>query len=259
MSSRLIALDKQPGMRLVRVGETWRLPFAKILIKVTGPEATMACQDYQLCDGLKAEIYVKFHGVQAIWDEKLTMEGWVFMLVDTKNAFNEINQTGILWTVHNLCPSGYCFVFNCYYRWSSLVLGNRNETASFLNSREVVMQGDPLEMISYGIGILPLIKNLKWEIHDVTQTWYTDYAGSLGTFVKIETYFNSLTLQGLGGGYHPKSSKSILIVHPENIKVGKVFGERHGFKVCTGARYLGGYIGDNQSKSDRLREHTLMM
>ena len=54
MSGRLIALDKQPGVRLVGVGETWRRLFANIVIKVTGPESTMARQDDQLCAGLKA-------------------------------------------------------------------------------------------------------------------------------------------------------------------------------------------------------------
>ena len=45
MSVRLIAIDKQPGVRPVGVGETWRRLFAKIILKVVGPEATMACQD----------------------------------------------------------------------------------------------------------------------------------------------------------------------------------------------------------------------
>ena len=37
-------------------------------------------------------------------------------------------------------------------------------------------------MIAYRISILPLIKNLKWEIPDVAQTGYADNAGVLGTF-----------------------------------------------------------------------------
>ena len=36
-----------------------------------------------------------------------------------------------------------------------------------------------------------------------------------------------------------------------------MFGARHRFRVCTGARYLGGYIGDDKSKRDWLRERTL--
>ena len=49
------------------------------------------------------------------------------------------------------------------------------------------MQGDPLAMITYGIGILSLIKNLKWEIPDVTKPWYADDTGALGTFERLET------------------------------------------------------------------------
>ena len=112
-------------------------------------------------------------------------------------------------------------------------------------------------MITYGIGILTLIKNLKREIPDVTHPWYADDAGSLGMFTRLETYFDLLTRQGLGRGYHSKPSKSVLIVHLENIEAGKVFGRSHGFKVCTSARYLGGYIGGDESKRDWLRERTL--
>ena len=54
-------------------------------------------------------------------------------------------------------------------------------------------QGDPLAMIAYGIGILPLIKNPKRAIPDVTQPWYTDDAGDLGTFARLDTYFDLLT------------------------------------------------------------------
>ena len=60
------------------------------------------------------------------------------------------------------------------------------------------MQGDPISMIEYGIDNLPFIKNLRQEIPDVTQPWYADNARALGMFVKIETYFNSLTRQGMG-------------------------------------------------------------
>ena len=72
--------------------------------------------------------------------------------------------------------------------------------ASFLHSKEGVSQGDPFTMIAYGIGILPLIKNLKWDIPDVIQTSYADKAGALGTFARIETYFDSLSYQDPGCG-----------------------------------------------------------
>ena len=99
MSCRLIALEKQPGVRPVGVGETWRRLFSKTVLKVTVPEETMACQDDQLCVGLKAGIDGTIHGVQAQWDKNSSTEEYFFKLVDAKNAFNDINLVGILWMV----------------------------------------------------------------------------------------------------------------------------------------------------------------
>ena len=158
-----------------------------------------------------------------------------------------------MWTIRHLCPSGASFVLNCYRHWSSLVLCNNNGIDSFLHSKEGVTQGDPLEMIVYGFGILPLINKLKRDILDVTQTWYADDARALGTFAIIETYLNLLTCQGPGRGYYPEPSKSVLIVHPKNIKDRKELGTSNGCKVCKSARYLGGYIRDNESKRNWLR------
>ena len=181
---------------------------------------------------------------------KFVYGGMFFLLVDVKNAFNVINRVGMLWMVLHLWPSGDSFVFNYYRHWPSIVLQNRYGKASILHSIEAMKQGYLLVMIAYGIGILPLINNLKQEIPDVTQPWYADNAGALGTFTILETYFDSLTRQGPVQGYHPDPAKSVLIVRPENLEAGKVFVARHGFWVCTGAHYLGGYIGEDESKRD---------
>ena len=98
-------------------------------------------------------------------------------------------------------------------------------------------------MIIYIIGTPRTYENLKRELPDVNRPWYADNSGALGTLSIIGTYLNSLTRQDPGHGYHPKPLKSVQIVHLENIEAGKVFGARHKFKVCTGARYLGGYTG----------------
>ena len=69
MSGCLIVIDKQPGIRPVGVGETWQHIFANIVLEVTGPEATMTCQDDQLCAGLKELIDGVIHGVQDLWEK----------------------------------------------------------------------------------------------------------------------------------------------------------------------------------------------
>ena len=43
-------------------------------------------------------------------------------------------------------------------------------------------------------------------------------------------------------------------MHPNNPEAGKWFVLRHGFKVCMGTRYLGGYIRDNKSKHYWMKE-----
>ena len=106
-----------------------------------------------------------------------------------------------------------------------------NGTANIIHSREGTVQGDPLVMIAYGIGMLPLIRNLKRAIPDVTQPWYADDTGDLDTFARIDTYFYLLTRQGLGRGYQPKPSKIVLIVRPKNLKAEKAFNACHGFRV----------------------------
>ena len=119
------------------------------------------------------------------------------------------------------------------------------------------MQGDPLAIIAYGIGIIPLFNYLKREIHGFTQPNYANNARAYDMFARLETYFYSLTCLGPVRDYHRKLTKSVLLILPENIETGKLFGRRHRFRVCMGARYLGGYIGGDKSKHDWLRERTL--
>ena len=86
---RLIVLDKQSGVHPVGVGETWQRIFAIIFPKVTGPEATMACQDDQLCAGLKSGIDGAVHGVQALWGGKRNYGGLVILAHISKECVQQ--------------------------------------------------------------------------------------------------------------------------------------------------------------------------
>ena len=199
MSGRLISLDKRSGACLVGVRETWWYIFDNCVLRVTVPKATNACQDEHICSGLNVVIDGVVQWVKYIWNKKLSTEYWGFLLVDANNALNVINWILMLWTVWHLWPSWACF-FSCYRHWSLIVLQNGNGMASFLHSMEDVMQGDPLYMVTYGIGVLPLIKCLKVAYPDFTQPWYVYHDGGLGTFDNIGSYFNSLKPFGPGRG-----------------------------------------------------------
>ena len=64
MSGLPIALDELPVVRPVGIGETWRRLFDKCMLKVMGPDATHACNDDQLCVGLKSLIDGELYGVR---------------------------------------------------------------------------------------------------------------------------------------------------------------------------------------------------
>ena len=80
MSGRLIALDNLPSVHPVCVGETWRQIFANWVLKITGPEATHACKDDQLCTGLKVVIGGAVHGVNLFGTLALPRKIGVFYL-----------------------------------------------------------------------------------------------------------------------------------------------------------------------------------
>ena len=69
MSGWLITLDKQPGIRPVRVGETWLRLMSKCLLKVAGPEAKSACGTTQLAGGLEAGIEGAIHVMRVLFEE----------------------------------------------------------------------------------------------------------------------------------------------------------------------------------------------
>ena len=72
-------------------------------------------------------------------------------------------------------------------------------------------------------------------------------------FDNVKLYCISLKRNSPAWGYYPNTTKIILIVHPYNIEAGKLFVARHVFKFFTGALYLGGYIGDDKSKREWLK------
>ena len=114
MSVRLIALENQPGVRRVGVGETWRRLMEKCFIRVTGQEAKAACGTEQVAGGVETGIECGINATRLLWKQHSQEEKWGFFHIDVQNAFNEENQTEMLWSVRHGWPSGAQFTFNCY-------------------------------------------------------------------------------------------------------------------------------------------------
>ncbi len=59
--------------------------------------------------------------------------------------------------------------------------------------------------------------------------------------------FEELQKIGPAYGYFPEPTKSILVVPPAMVELAKEYFHDHEFKITTGSRYLGGFIGSRSS------------
>ena len=68
----------------------------------------------------------------------------------------------MVWVFWNEWPSSAQFNFKCYCRWDTMVVQNTEDgSGRFFHNKEGVTQGYSLAMITYNIGILPLIRELR--------------------------------------------------------------------------------------------------
>ena len=101
------------------------------------------------------------------------------------------------------------------------------------------MQGDPLAMSMYAVGILPQPTGTK-------QDWFADDATGGGTLKEIRSWWDQLNRNRPRYGYHPKASKSWLIVKEAAAEEAKRLFSGTGVQITTeGERLLGAAIGDN--------------
>jgi hypothetical protein len=144
MCRRLVALNKQPRVRPVAIGEIWHRCIAKGNLVGLGAQAKGACGSVQLCAGLETGIEGALHAVRLrtetngsmlfrageidndLWELEIE-EGedppWTaeaegdqrkecvdgpegLTLVDARNGFNELSRYAMLWTARHCWPKG---------------------------------------------------------------------------------------------------------------------------------------------------------
>ena len=254
LASRLIALDKCPGVRPIGVGETLRRIVGKAICSVTRFDASVVCGSDQLCAGLQCGIEGAIHAMNELFDANLSnSSGWGVLLIDASNAFNSLNRISMLLHVRKLWPRCARFVFNTYRGWPVLVMRGMSD---YILSKEGVTQGDPLSMYVYAIGTLPLIQSLQ-SPQSWTQLWYADDASAGGLLSDLRDWFSLLCSRGPRYGYFPEPSKCFVVVAPSRLSLAReVFGDL-GVRVVTGHRFLGGFIGDSGDRQNFVLQKVL--
>ena len=177
----------------------------------------------------------------------------IILLVDADNAFNSLSRRTMLWTVRHLWPAGSRFVFNMYRHSARQIIRNGAASETIL-SREGVTQGDPLAMIAYGLGLVPLAKRLRADVPSCLQPWYADDSAAQGRASEVERFFDILLEKGKSVGYHPSPSKCIVICREEDNIAALQRLHRFGFQYRKGGRYIGSYLGSPIGKDLWVKE-----
>lgn len=249
MSSRLVALDKCPGVRPIGIGECLRRIISKCMILATSSEVTEACGHSQLCSGLSSGIEGGIHAMNDIFQNKcLPGSNWGMLLVDADNAFNSVNRQLALWQARIYWPHCARFLYNTYNGHAELVI---RDSDMRLCSKEGVTQGDPLAMPLYALATLPIIKNMKAE-NNTIQSWYADDSSAQGDLKSIRNWWDKINIIGPSFGYYPQAKKTLLIVSKEDKNTADRIFKDTNVTIVTGSRYLGSYIGEG--KEDFVRK-----
>ena len=138
LSCRLIALDKNPGVRPIGIGETSRRIIAKAILSTIKQDLQSAAGSMQLCAGQIAGIEAGVHAVQTLFQQEDTE---AVLLIDASNALNR--QTALL-NIQRLCPSLATPLINTYRAPTDLYMDG-----DILCFQEGTTQGDPLAMPMY--------------------------------------------------------------------------------------------------------------
>ena len=149
LSSRLIALDKNPSVRPIGIGETSRRIISKAILCTIKQDILEAAGNLQLCAGQEAGCEAAIHAMHSLFQSSDTQ---AVLLADTSNAFNSLNRRVSPHNLHFTCPPLAVTVSNVYREASSLFIVGQS-----LLSEEGTTQGDPLAMAMYALSTTSLI------------------------------------------------------------------------------------------------------
>ena len=149
MASRLIPLNKNPGLRPIGVGEVLRRVMGKVVMSTLSEDVTTVSSDAQMCGRSSASEAV-IHAMRRMFQHE---NSDAVILVDAANAFNNLNRKVFLHNINFICPEIAAYVNNYYSVPTRLFVSGGLE----LTSHEGSTQGDPLGMAIYAIGVTHML------------------------------------------------------------------------------------------------------
>ena len=134
LSCKLIALDKNPGVRPIGVGEVLRRIIGRAVAQHLKPVIINAAGPLQLAAGQQGGAEAAVHWMRHFFNDDSTQ---AVLLADARNAFNVLKRHTALVNLRYLCPALSIFAINFYRSPDRLFLSD----GTILLSSEGTTQG----------------------------------------------------------------------------------------------------------------------
>ncbi len=234
LTCRLIALDKNPGVRPIGIGDTARRIIAKAVLFIIKSDIQEASGCTQLCGGQLSGTEAAIHTARKCLESD---DSQAILLVDATNAFNSLNRKAALHNIRRICPELATILINTYREPADLLVDG-----DCIRSQEGTTQGDPLAMPMYALASIPLIKKLSND--NITQIWYADDAAAVGRISHLREWWDTLSKEGPAFGYFPNPQKTWLVTKDGFHTIASTAFDQTGVNVTADGRpYLGSPIG----------------
>ena len=192
------------------------------------------------------------------FDRYVAGTGFGALLIDARNAFNEIKRYLLLWQLYHRWRRGSRFAFNRYrHHIVTYVRGRPGEAPITLLSREGIAQGCTHGMCAYCVALMPLIERLNAAVPEALLPGYADDYTSAGQAQANVSALRFLVENGERYGYYPEPSKSVYVCKGEDEDEARRCFAAAGIttvKFRRGHRYLGSYVGSGDQKVEYVEE-----
>ena len=191
---RLIPLNKNPGVRLIGVGEILRRIIGKAINWISKDNMQESAGLLQTVTSLKAGAEAAVHSVWLIFKDSSTE---AIILVHANNAFTNINRKVAL-HIQITCPLFSKMLINTYCSPLRLIIVGGAE----IQSTEGTTQGDNLAMSFYALATVEIQNHLRITASEVKQVWLADDATGAESLESFKKWCINIVEEGGRYGYY---------------------------------------------------------
>ena len=191
---RLIPLNKNPGVRLIGVGEILRRIIGKAINWISKDNMQESAGLLQTVTSLTAGAEAAVHSVWLIFKDSSTE---AIILVHANNAFTNINRKVAL-HIQITCPLFSKMLINTYCSPLRLIIVGGAE----IQSTEGTTQGDNLAMSFYALATVEIQNHLRITASEVKQVWLADDATGAESLESFKKWCINIVEEGGRYGYY---------------------------------------------------------